>query len=420
MAKRTHLRDSPLQSSILVVCALFIGLSLFNRFFFAPKSLLLCLIILSAVLLGKGRLLYRDWFVFFAFIYLFDSLRGTIYILTCRLNLPVHVLYVIKAEKFLFGELPSVFLQKALLDQETFTWFEKSLTMIHGTHFVAFLLVGLAIWLSRPEDFSGFKTSLYWVTFLGVFLYFIIPTAPPWIASNILYLIPELVHFNAEIYNMTIPDITSGFSTNPVAAMPSLHAAFPVLCCLILWRSFRWKTLAFILYTLAVLFTIVYTGDHYVVDILAGVLLALISYLLGFHVRTARILKGFGKTVFDFTSFPASIRRYRPLVLGIPLLTMGLTLGLANRHQFLNHYHEYNYSSVPYYIDFFRNEEDYKGNFAVQLYLGNHYLLKRQYEKARHYFERAIEVSQAYLDEKMAEFQIRQITVLQSRDQAAR
>ncbi len=379
-------------------------MGLFNRFFFAPKIFLLLLTILLALFLGKLDLFYRDWFVFLSFIYLFDTMRGTIYILTCRLNLPVHVLYVIKGDRFLFGEIPSVTLQQALLDPLHFTWLEKSLTALHGTHFVAFLIVGLLIWLYRPRSFYLFRRSFYLVTFLGVLGYGIIPTAPPWIASNFFGVLPTLTRFNAEIYNMAIPDITSGFNTNPIAAMPSLHTAFPVLASLILWKLFRWKALPFIVYTLVVLFTIIYTSDHYIVDILAGAGLALLCYLLAFKIREK-----------DKTAQAAGNTK-KIFITGIVLLATGISVGMYNKHEFVSFPDHYDLRYAPTYIDFFNHEPAYEQNYKVQMYFGSYYFLRKDYEKALHYYEQARKATDQFVDERLAELRIKQTQTLLNRN----
>jgi membrane-associated phospholipid phosphatase len=67
--------------------------------------------------------------------------------------------------------------------------------------------------------------------------------------------------------------------SNPVAAMPSLHAAFTLLVALFLWRSARWWwRIALALYPLAMGFTLMYFGEHYAVDVLAGWLYAVAAY----------------------------------------------------------------------------------------------------------------------------------------------
>src|SRR4030067_3019318 len=93
-------RLSPRKSPVLLVVALLAVLILIlilsKRFFFVPKILILLLVILAVTALGKVKIFLRDWFVFIGFIYLFDSFRGSIYIATCRLGLPVHNPYGVR------------------------------------------------------------------------------------------------------------------------------------------------------------------------------------------------------------------------------------------------------------------------------------------------------------------------------------
>ncbi|MBV8993771.1 MAG: phosphatase PAP2 family protein, partial [Pseudonocardiales bacterium] len=58
---------------------------------------------------------------------------------------------------------------------------------------------------------------------------------------------------------------------NPVAAMPSLHAAFSMfLAAFFLPRvSWRWRLLL-VAYPLAMMFTVLYCAEHYLIDVLAG------------------------------------------------------------------------------------------------------------------------------------------------------
>jgi membrane-associated phospholipid phosphatase len=69
-------------------------------------------------------------------------------------------------------------------------------------------------------------------------------------------------------------------SPNDNAAMPSLHAAFPVLAWLFLRRRHVVAARFVAAYTLAVWFAIVYLGHHYIVDILGGVAFAVGAYVL--------------------------------------------------------------------------------------------------------------------------------------------
>jgi membrane-associated phospholipid phosphatase len=71
-------------------------------------------------------------------------------------------------------------------------------------------------------------------------------------------------------------------SYNVVAAVPSLHAAWPVVCLLVI-RKYRlplWLFSAQAALTLGIVFAIVYTGEHYVIDAIIGALYAYVAWRL--------------------------------------------------------------------------------------------------------------------------------------------
>lgn len=211
MTLKEFIRKYPFYFSLLYLFLIFSLLYAFNFFLFAPKILLLILIISITLVLGKFKLFINDWFIFLSFIYFSDTMRGLIYLGICKLNKPVLTQYVIRLEKQLFGQIPSVFLQNILLDNSeplSFSWLEKTLTFIHGTHYIAFLFVGFIIWIYKKQSFREYKLAFYLLVSSGISFYFLIPTTPPWIAYELFEAVPELIHFNTEIYNMHIPDLT--------------------------------------------------------------------------------------------------------------------------------------------------------------------------------------------------------------------
>lgn len=378
----------------------------FQRFLLLPKILVFTLIILTAVFVGKLKPLLNDWFVFIAFVYLFDSLRGTIYLLTCRLSLPVYAFYVIKIEKFLFNNIPSVILQNRLLNSsspEHFSWLEKFLTVIHGSHFVAFLLVGFFFWLYKPNQFRLYKTSFYLAMSLGLLCYLFFPTIPPWMSYRQFGLIPPITHFNLLLLNFVIPDICIGFDTNPIAAMPSLHAAFPILCSLLLWPLYRWKAIPFYFYTILVLFTVVYSGDHYVTDLFAGMILAIVCYystliILNNKVGNQEILAS-EKLIVGFSDLT------KPIIIGMILFILGISIGSINKRQFF--FHPNNYSlNAPRYVDFFNFKEKYAADFHIQMYFGKYYSIREEYKKALPCFQQVLSLAKNSSEEQIAKQQI--------------
>jgi membrane-associated phospholipid phosphatase len=119
----------------------------------------------------------------------------------------------------------------------------------------------------------------------GFATYVVFPAAPPWYASSHGQLGPTqrltgVVWANALPSFSTIVEHGQALA-NPVAAMPSLHAGFTLLTALFLWKSVRWWwRIPLAAYPVMMGFTLVYFGEHYVVDVLAGWLYAAAAYVV--------------------------------------------------------------------------------------------------------------------------------------------
>ena len=103
------------------------------------------------------------------------------------------------------------------------------------------------------------------------------PAAPPWLASQAGELDPTIRLIGPISGHM--PFVSLSFEglfqrgweySNPVAAVPSLHAAYTLLITLSLWPLARWARPLLALYPLAMAFALVYTAEHYLFDILLG------------------------------------------------------------------------------------------------------------------------------------------------------
>jgi hypothetical protein len=130
------------------------------------------------------------------------------------------------------------------------------------------------------------------VTVLGEMTFVLAPTAPPWLAAQ-HGLIPPVDHVAKQgLYDLHLTKLAvregNPQSYNIVAAMPSLHAGFPIVSLLVAIRYGlgRWVRALLALQFVAVVFAIVYMGEHYVVDALVGVAYALVaSYVVDRALR---------------------------------------------------------------------------------------------------------------------------------------
>lgn len=256
------------------------------------KSLVVPALGLTAALLGRFKSFVRDWALFLGAVILFDACRGLIYGLVVRFDLPVYMRYAIESEKVIFGEpLLTVQVQSWLTPSGEVGLIDKLLAVVYGSHFLWFLLYGLGLWVMREREFGRFKASLLLVMYGGLVGYLLWPTVPPWMAAHQYFVISGVQEIGAQLFHGSLPSLSAAFELNPVAAMPSLHCAFPMLLTLITFRHFGWWGLLTLGYTLLVFLSTVHLGHHYGVDVLGGIALAIAGYVAVYHSnRIARLL----------------------------------------------------------------------------------------------------------------------------------
>jgi PAP2 superfamily len=251
---------------------------------------------LVAVILGRGRLFLRDWLPFIALLLAYELMRG----LADDAGLPLHTIDLARADRILaFGALPTQLLQNALRPASGVDVIAVLATIVYMLHFVLPLATGFALWLWRRAQYYDFVASLILLSLAGFVTYLLMPAAPPWyVASHgllngpdgyptIFYLKPGAFETLATalgfdgryVYSIAFGSV----NPNAVAAFPSLHVAYPFLTFLVLRRAFgRVGWLAFG-YMLLVAFSVLYTGDHWLIDALAGIAYAYVAYYAVAH-----------------------------------------------------------------------------------------------------------------------------------------
>ncbi len=146
------------------------------------------------------------------------------------------------------------------------------------------------LWLRDRAHWLRFISRVIVLSFAGLVTYCVFPEAPPWMAARDGLTGPVLrlsargwIWLHAGNLNHTLANAQSD-GTNPVAAMPSLHTAFAVLVALTIATRIRsrWRWLL-ALYPVAMGFTLVYCGEHYVLDLVVGV-----GYALAVHLALNR------------------------------------------------------------------------------------------------------------------------------------
>jgi hypothetical protein len=194
-----------------------------------------------------------------------------------RLERRVLVDYPIRLDRAVFGTAPTVALQRALARPGRTTALDHALVYAHWAWFVQPHLAAAWILWRHPGRFPRAATMICAVFDVGLAGYFAVPTAPPWWAAEQGRL-PGMRRLMAEVGQRVWGRLWSplyGFlGGNPLAAMPSLHFGTSVMAARMLAEAGPAAAAAGWAYAGVLGFALVYLGEHYVLDLLAGAALA--------------------------------------------------------------------------------------------------------------------------------------------------
>lgn len=192
-----------------------------------------------------------------------------------RLRSRLRSRYPIVADRVLgAGKLPNVRLQRALAQRPRIGLVNRFLTWTHWIWFFEPYLA-LALILVRNNDrFPRAARQMAAVFDVGCAVYFALPTAPPWWSSeNGVTDEPVrriMVEVGEDTWGSAWPKMYDALGGNPWAAMPSLHFATSLLAALSLAEAGRVEGAIGWTYAGTLGFALVYLGEHYVTDLVAG------------------------------------------------------------------------------------------------------------------------------------------------------
>ena len=195
-----------------------------------------------------------------------------------KLRARLHVDYPIKIDRLLGGGVtPTQRLQRALRTSGEVSLFDKVVVLVYGSWFLPHLLLGYV--LLRDERYvpraAGRLSAAYHLT---TPFYWIVPTAPPWWASEhgdrmdgeIDRVVKAVV---CDVFGIEPPENSEG-PGNPWGSMPSDHISSAAITAMGLaeigpvYGAIGWS------YVAAAGFAVVYCGEHYLIDVLVGLAIA--------------------------------------------------------------------------------------------------------------------------------------------------
>jgi hypothetical protein len=230
----------------------------------------------TASLGGWFRSVVVDWLPLALVLAVYDLLRGR----ADDLLFSAWFRPQLEADAFLFGgTVPTVWLQEKLWNGASdIRWYDFAAWAVYVSYFLATYVLAGALWFLARDRFRRYVGAVALLAGMAFVTFALFPAAPPWLASRE----GVLEHTTRLIGPISgdIPFLALSFEglyergteyANPVAAVPSLHAAYTLLFSLALWPlAGRAGRVLLAAYPPAMAFSLVYTAEHYLVDILLG------------------------------------------------------------------------------------------------------------------------------------------------------
>ncbi|HZU21176.1 MAG TPA: phosphatase PAP2 family protein [Gaiellaceae bacterium] len=236
---------------------------------------LLCLSLGSLISFIRSVLL--EWLPLLAALTLYDVLRGV-----GGGRVPIHGEFQIWLDRhvFGFGSVPTVWLQQHLFHANRISTVDRIAFATYMSYFFVTPVALGGIWLLDRRLFRRYARQLALLAFAAVAFFTACPTIPPWLAAQ-----KQMIGGSAQRLigviglHMGYWDPTPLWErgvrlANDLAAFPSLHEAMTILLSVVLWRRVpRVVRPLLVAYPLLMAFSLVYLGEHYVADLVAGAVL---------------------------------------------------------------------------------------------------------------------------------------------------
>ena len=257
------------------------------------------------------------WFGYVAGVFIYTLLRAY----ADETAISTQTSYVIRLDEWLPGRSPVRFLQEQRLDRNFPDWVDYLAIAVHWSFFITPHAGAVWAFFYRRTAFMAYAAGLVITMWLGLLLFFLVPTTPPWLAAQ-----QGEIEGVTRVMDSTIRETLGGDGgtfpggaetydefykalgePNSVAAMPSIHMAVTFVMLLWVLRFARRYTWWLVAYCVAMAVSLVYLGEHYVADELAGVAVALIAWWLTLKFFVGR---SFGdRRRQEFNSEPERLER---------------------------------------------------------------------------------------------------------------
>lgn len=196
-----------------------------------------------------------------------------------RLASRVRAHYPIVIDRVLgLGMAPTLRLQRAFAKPGKIAPFERVLVWCHWLWFAVPHASVAYVLIRRPERFPAAAARMYAVYDIGVIFYWVLPTAPPWWAAlhgelgdeSTMHVRRMMIEYGEQFWGPRWAGLYDVLGGNPLAAMPSLHFATSLMGAHLLAEVGPVAGAVGFTYAVLLGLALVYLGEHYAADLLAG------------------------------------------------------------------------------------------------------------------------------------------------------
>ncbi|NNH68485.1 phosphatase PAP2 family protein [Nocardia uniformis] len=213
-----------------------------------------------------------DWLPLLAALVLYDYSRD----FADTVGMPLRMEELAAVDSWMFnGTVPTVWLQQNLVANGEQPWWTVLTGIVYTSHFIVPWLVAAIFYVYSRPMWVKYMRRIILLSYLGLVTYVLLPAAPPWYASREGVIDEGIARIAGFGLGVVPAEVSAKFletQGNYVAALPSLHTAFALLVTVTLWPLLTawWMRTILAIYPLAMTFTLVFGGEHYVIDVLLG------------------------------------------------------------------------------------------------------------------------------------------------------
>jgi len=178
-------------------------------------------------------------------------------------------------------------------------------------HYLVTPIVLVWMWRSHRDAYTRARTTLMVATVIGLIGFSLLPVAPPRMLPGFVDTMSQYSHLGWWSQDASAPRGVGQF-TNEFAAMPSLHVGWALWCGWQLVRHGQHRiTQAFgVFYPALTVLVVIATGNHYLLDAVAGVAVVVLAWMAVTGVqrlRPAKVIDLNARRVVDLQDVAAQV-----------------------------------------------------------------------------------------------------------------